>query len=127
MHNFQWPLQKAPRLEYNNIKALGVTCDGASINRRMLKLHGDSYTYKTTDIYSSDGKYDFTSIYMILQMVYMHNCNIDVYMFYSVMANPSSGSLYVMFMIEIWGVHPMLVTQTNIGPLKFNQFLEDES
>ena len=44
------------RLECNSIEVLGVTCDGASINKRMLKLHGNSYTYKTTNIYSSDGR-----------------------------------------------------------------------
>ena len=44
------------RLECNDIKVLGVTCDGASINRRLLKLYGDSYTYKTPNIYSSDSR-----------------------------------------------------------------------
>ena len=44
------------RLECNNVKVLGVTCDGASINRRMLKLHGDTYSYKTANVYSGDSR-----------------------------------------------------------------------
>ena len=42
------------RLKCNDVKVLGVTCDGASINRRMLKLHEDTYTYKTANVYSGD-------------------------------------------------------------------------
>ena len=42
------------RLECNDIKVLGLTCDGASVNRRMLKLHGDSHTHKTVNIFSND-------------------------------------------------------------------------
>lgn len=42
------------RLECNDLKVLGVTSDGASINRRFLKLHGNNLTHKTNNIYSDD-------------------------------------------------------------------------
>ena len=44
------------RLECNDLKVIGVTCDGASVNRRFLKLHGNSLTYKTNNIYSDDNR-----------------------------------------------------------------------
>ena len=41
-------------LECNDIKVLGIICDGTSINRKFLKLHGDSHTNKTKHFYSSE-------------------------------------------------------------------------
>ena len=53
---FQLIWREIDRLECNDVKVLGVTCDGASVNRRFLKLHGNSLTYKTNNIYSDDNR-----------------------------------------------------------------------
>lgn len=44
------------RLECNDLKVIGITCDGGSINRRFLKMHGDSLSHKTINIYSTDNR-----------------------------------------------------------------------
>ena len=41
-------------LEFNDVE---VIRDGASINKGMLKLHGDTYTYKTVNVYSGDSQF----------------------------------------------------------------------
>ena len=113
------------RLECNDIKVLGVTCDGASINRRMLKLHGNSRTHKTMNVFSSDGRSLLFFIdpphllktirngfanpnrklwVCIIWCIMSHSCS-----FYSAMANLSSGNSYKMCMKKIWVAHQTLV------------------
>ena len=59
---FQLIWRAIDRLECNDLEVLGVTCDGASVNQRFLKLHGNSLTYKTNNIYSDDKRPLFFSI-----------------------------------------------------------------
>ena len=50
--------QAIDRLECNGVCVLGVTADGASINRKLFKLHGmkddDAIVYKTPNMYSKE-------------------------------------------------------------------------
>ena len=49
--------QAIDRLECNGVHVLGITADGASINRKLFKLHGvkdDSLVYKTCNVYSEE-------------------------------------------------------------------------
>ena len=51
--------QAIDRLECNGVHVLGITADGASINRKLFRLHGlqdNSIIYKTTNMYSKEQK-----------------------------------------------------------------------
>ena len=47
------------RLERQGFKVMGITCDGASVNRRFWKIHAknDKNLYKIPNIFSSDGRF----------------------------------------------------------------------
>ena len=45
------------RLECNDFKVIGITCDGASPNRKFLKMHGNHLSHKATNIYSTDERF----------------------------------------------------------------------
>lgn len=47
------------RLTRNNFRVLGVTCDGATCNRRLFKLHSKTkdVVYKTRNVYSTNGDF----------------------------------------------------------------------
>ena len=48
--------QTIDRLELNNIHVLGITGDGASVNRKVFQMHGSTpNTYKCTNVYSTGG------------------------------------------------------------------------
>ena len=50
--------QAIDRLELNNIHVLGITKDGASVNRKLFQIHGStSRTYKCTNIYSNEERH----------------------------------------------------------------------
>lgn len=57
-HNI-FPLlwQTIDRLELNNIHVLGVTGDGASVNRKVFQMHGStSLTHKCTNVYTKESR-----------------------------------------------------------------------
>ena len=44
-------------VESMGLKVIAVTADGANLNRKFLKMHGDGDIYKTKNIYTSDDRY----------------------------------------------------------------------
>ena len=49
--------QMIDRLELNNIRVLGITGDGASVNRKVFQMHGSTFnTHKCTNVYSIDSR-----------------------------------------------------------------------
>ena len=64
--------QAIDRLECNGVHVLGITADGASINRKLFKLHGvkdDSLVYKTCNVYSKEKREIFSDPPHLLQAI----------------------------------------------------------
>ena len=52
-------------IDLYNIQVLGATLDGATSNRRMVRLHSESaLTYKTRNIHTNDG-HEIFSFFLI--------------------------------------------------------------
>ena len=62
-HLFEIMWEAIERIEHKKLKVIAVTADGASSNRKMFRMHGESQSsqpyspvYKTTNPYSDDGR-----------------------------------------------------------------------
>ena len=107
------------RLERQGIRVMALTCDGASSNRRLWKMHGEEegVVYKVNNIFARDGprplffisdpphllktaincwwnpKRSLWVSYRLIQQHYMHmHVNLKLYFHCSVMASPYRGS-----------------------------------
>ena len=52
-------MEAISRLERQGFKVMGITCDGASVNRRFWKMHAKDkeHLYKIPNVFSSDGRF----------------------------------------------------------------------
>ena len=93
------------RLERLGFCVLGVTCDGASINRHLWKLHSnDSLTYKVPNVFAPDRSiYFFSDPPHLLKTIRNSWCNklrrLWVRMIMIVMLNNTERHTYVLCVV----------------------------